>query len=433
MIQDNPLKKERGALLMDSFEIWDNWELLLSRMQGKGMDSEFDKLIEIQNQAFGELEKIEKVTTQNGEMACRIGMKFLKELSLCKLVGEQLFGKIEIGDSSVSPNCIFINIIGRIENGEGSLYTKLGRKIPFIFRFDEDSKDTVIMEPLVEEIPLFYDWIVPMVQKVYSPLNMAKNEHENKNADLEYYNALSGRLESDPEKLMNLQRIRLGAWSEMHNSKLMLKFMADTDFTDKYVQMSDQEKLDEKFKIAKSIGCRYVTEIRELNQNSDGSINGPLFYVINAASFPFCTALYIQGCLEKSLHSPLVPNNSEAVMDCVIKISNENNDDVSPFKENMIKLEKMYPEFRLNIDSDDHSKSTEKTEVCEANNSIVSDTIKDGPKTPKAMTDSLDQMLLSQLIAFYLDTSDSKYYDESLRRLNICGFTKEESKKLIDY
>lgn len=416
---------------MDAFEIWDNWELLLSRIKGKGMNSEFEKLIDIQNQAFGELEKIEKVSSENGEKVCAIGNKSLIEYDPLSIAGGQLFGKVEIGDASVFPHCIFINIIGRIENSEGTLFSAEGIRLPMIFRFNDDSPGNKVLESLIAEIPLFYDWMEPKIQKVKLPLCAERIEQNDENEDLYWFNLLKERIETDQEKLVNLLHIRQNAWNEMHNSKIML--MGDSSYLSKYVQMSDQDKLDEKFKNAKSIGRRYVTEVRELTQNPDGSISGPIFQVVNAASFPFCTALHIQGCLEKSLRFIIILNKSETVVDCLIEILNENNEDVSQFKENIMKLDKMYPKYSLNIDSDAYSKHTEKTEECEMKNGTAPETIKDERSTPEVLTDSLDQMLLSQLIAFYLDTSEEKYIIECTRRLIICGFTKLEITSYLAY
>lgn len=366
---------------MDTFEIWDNWDLLLSRMKEEN-DAAYDKLMEIQSKAFLELKKgNEDVAYENnvnlqhyyplGDAVCGAGEKSILDFHRSTNYINGMFFLISyLEDLSAFPHCVFINIIGRIENIEGTPPFAQGNTVPFICHFDEDSIGAGIFASLLADMPLFYSWIKPKAQKAYSPLfAMVKTKTGIDNEDLNYFNLLKDRLESDADKQKDLALIYINALNEMHNSRIMWLYQTKNGFARIYAEeMTEQEKLDIKLKITQAIGCRNVTEISELELNTAELIDTPAFQVNLTAenpycqiapteeknnnkkySYPYCAILYIQSCLERYYRSKFIQDEPGIRFDCAVEIIGDNKKGVVDFKNSIDKLAAMYPNFDVKV------------------------------------------------------------------------------------
>ena len=114
---------------------------------------------------------------------------------------------------------------------------------------------------------------------------------------MEYFNSLYNRLDGNKEKQMQLFLIRENAINEIHNANVLAQLHTNPEFTEKWTNLTPEQRVVEKVSIAKSVGKSHVPhtmpapktdgELEVLNRLSDFHSSTPdIPYLVAMMNLP---------------------------------------------------------------------------------------------------------------------------------------------------
>ena len=164
---------------------------------------------------------------------------------------------------------------------------------------------------------------------------------------MEFFNTLYNRLDGNNEKQMQLFLIRENAINEIHNANILAKLHTNPGFTEKWTNLTPEQRVAEKVSIAKSVGKSHIPLTSPTPQaNNEIAFSIQVDYV---PAFNNCICLCIQGGLEGLYKSQLHLKNSTKTLDYFIMVKNKDQVDLTKFRECIEIINSVYDCFNVKI------------------------------------------------------------------------------------